>query len=448
MKNIRFFKKFNCLTASIVFILAMFIGTSLAAHRYVFAQSDTVSDNDLTQFAVFVSNDGLYMSDLNEDEPVLIEKSKNINKPLISRNGQYVAYIKDEDLFVYNVNTKKIVEVGSNIESYDWNNDGNLIFGEKSRGLSLFDVSLKKKVEIINNNYDYYNIKCNSKNKIYANKKLHEEKDGQQDFKLLGIISYDLNSKEEKVILQGKEGTNKEIGENAKLPEIMESLGSYPCLSKISNDDRYLYIWNKPNSGSVSSDMTEFTVYDLENNKYIENADMVALAYEDNISQNPVDSNYVAVNNGEYRDMYYNKTLGIFNIKDNSFTSIIPENQVSMMPQYSKDGKRILYSGTDTLKDNKFSDLKAWINKPHYIYEVNIDTKKVNKITNSESFDFMPKYLLNNEILFIRKSGDSFSLWKTKDGKETKVADDLKLNSQLYYGHYNTESMIDVFVGK
>ena len=119
-----------------------------------------------------------------------------------------------------------------------------------------------------------------------------------------------------------------------------------------------------------------------------------------------------------------------------------------MMIQYSKDGKRILYSGTDTLKDNKFSDLKAWINKPHYIYEVNIDTKKVNKITNSESFDFMPKYLLNNEILFIRKSGDSFSLWKTKDGKETKVADDLKLNSQLYYGHYNTESMIDVFVGK
>ena len=88
MKNISFFKKFNYLTASIVFILAMFIGRSFAAHRYVFAQSDTVSDNDLTQFAAFVSNDGLYMSDLNEDDSVLIEKSKNINKPLISRSGQ------------------------------------------------------------------------------------------------------------------------------------------------------------------------------------------------------------------------------------------------------------------------------------------------------------------------------------------------------------------------
>ena len=43
----------------------------------------------------------------------------------------------------------------------------------------------------------------------------------------------------------------------------------------------------------------------------------------------------------------------------------------------------------------------------------------------------MPKYLSNNEILFVRGDGDSFSLWKTKDGVETKVGDSLNFNSEV-----------------
>ena len=61
----------------------------------------------------------------------------------------------------------------------------------------------------------------------------------------------------------------------------------------------------------------------------------------------------------------------------------------------------------------------------------------------------MPKYLSNNEILFVRGDGDSFSLWKTKDGVETKLGDSLSFNSEYtnswYYGHYKTEMVIDVF---
>lgn len=85
--------------------------------------------------------------------------------------------------------------------------------------------------------------------------------------------------------------------------------------------------------------MTEFAVYALLNNKFIENDNMVSLAYKDNISQNPVDSNYAVVNNGQYRNMDFNKTLGVFNIRDNAFTSLIPEDQVFMMPDYSSYGK-------------------------------------------------------------------------------------------------------------
>ncbi|WP_459480562.1 hypothetical protein [Clostridium saccharoperbutylacetonicum] len=137
-----------------------------------------------------------------------------------------------------------------------------------------------------------------------------------------------------------------------------------------------MYIWNGPKSGSLSADATEFSVYDILNNKFIENNNMIALAYKDNISQNPVDSNLVAVNNGEYRDMYYNKTLGIYNVDNNSFTNLLPQDQVSMTPDYSADGKNIVYSGTNSIKVSELISNKEWENQPHYIYAVNTDTKK------------------------------------------------------------------------
>jgi beta-lactamase regulating signal transducer with metallopeptidase domain len=454
LKKIVFFKKSRKLIIGISFMVAMmFTSTSLFAANAVFAENNSqLKNNKTTEFAVFVSNDGLYISELKDNNPILLDKSDKIKLPIISKDGLYVAYTKEDNLYVCNIKTDEITEVSKNVESYDWNNSGNLIYSAKNAGMSMYDTNTKNSTNIINNEYNYNNINCDSKNKIYANKELDYTKDNEQYYKLIGIVSYDLNSKEEKVLLESKEGNGKDIGEEAKFSELLESLGSTPRLSKVSSDDRYLYMWNAAHSGSISSDMTGFTVYDILNNKFVENDNMIALAYKDNISQNPVDSNLVAVNNGEYREMYSNKTLGIFNVESNTFTSLIPENQVSMMPDYSSDGKNIVYSGTNSLKDDISQGLEKWNNQPHYIYQVNADTKEVTQITNGKSFDFMPKYLLNNEILFARKDGDSYSLWKIKDGIETKLADSLNFNSESYtnswyYGHYTTENVIDVFIG-
>ena len=199
----------------------------------------------------------------------------------------------------------------------------------------------------------------------------------------------------------------------------------------------------------MSADITEFAVYDILNSKFIEfnNDNAYALAYKDNISQNPVNSNLVALNSGIYRDMFSNKTLGILNTENNTFTNLLPENQVSMTPCYSGDGKNILYSGAKMLeyKNDDTNLLKIWKSEPHNIYEVNAETQKITQITNGKYFDFMPKYLSDNEILFVRGDGDSFSLWKIKDGVETKLGDSLYANS-WYYGHYKTEMIMDVFI--
>ncbi|WP_026885257.1 M56 family metallopeptidase [Clostridium beijerinckii] len=456
LKNIMFFKKSKKIIVCISLMVTMiFTSTSLLASKTVFASnSDTAKSAKGAEFAVFVLNDGLYMSELKENTPILLDKNEKIKLPKISKDGLYVAYTKEDDLYICNIDTRGVIEVCKNVESYDWNNSGNLICSAKNAGVSIYNTNTEKLVDIISNEYDYFNINCDSKSKVYANKVLETTTDRGKTIKSIGIISYDLDTKEEKVILEGKEGNNKEIGEQYTVSELFEYIGSRPNVERISSDDRYMYIWNKPNSGSMSADMTEFAVYDLLNNKFIENNNMIALAYKDNISQNPVDSNIVAVNNGEYREMYSNKTLGIFDIKANKFTSLIPENQVSMTPCYSDDGKNILYSSAQILKDiNNSQNLKAWESEPHYIYQVNTETKEITQITNNKSFDFMPKYISENQILFVRKDGDTFSLWKTKDGVETKLADSLNFKTTSYtntwyYGHYKTENVIDVYKSK
>ncbi|AQR93854.1 M56 family metallopeptidase [Clostridium saccharoperbutylacetonicum] len=454
LKNIIFFKKSRKLIVGISFIAAMFFTfTSLFTANAVFADNSNLEKNNKTaEFAAFVANDGLYMSELKENNSILLDKSQKIKKPLISKNGLFVAYTKEENLYVCNIKTREIMEVSKNIESYDWNNSGDLIYYSSNSGISMYNAEDKNSKTLISNEYDYYNINCDSKGKIYANKELKYSEGNDKKIKTMGIICYDLNTKEEKVILASKEGTNKEINEKYTISELFESIGSTPNVSKVSTDDKYLYIWNGPKSGSLSADATEFSVYDILNNKFIENNNMIALAYKDNISQNPVDSNLVAVNNGEYRDMYYNKTLGIYNVDNNSFTNLLPQDQVSMTPDYSADGKNIVYSGTNSIKDSKLISNKEWENQAHHIYAVNTDTKKVIQITNSKAFDFMPKYLLNNEILFVREDGNSYSLWKTKDGVETKLADNLNFKSNSYtntwyYGHYETEQVVDLFLG-
>lgn len=460
LKKIIYFKRSKKAIACI-----SFIATILFTSTSVFAANNITSNPTvkLDEFAIFISNDGLYMSELKENNPVKLDVGSQIKLPIISRDGAYVAYVKNDNLNVCNVKTYEVIEVVKDIESYDWDVNGDLIYSTKNTGMSMYNTSTKKSTDIIDNEYKYYNIKCDSKNKIYANKRSEYTEGESVNSKALGIISYDLDSKSEKLILEGKSPTNNELGENATNAEILAWLGSTPTISEISKDDKYIYIWNKPNSASTSSDITEFAVYDILNNKFIEpnngNKDsklendnnIYGLAYKNNISQNPVNSSIVALNIGTERDMYSNKTLGVLNIKTNMFMNLLPENQVSMTPCYSGDGENILYSGATALdeKDAK-SNLETWKSEPHNIYEVNVETQKITQITKGKYFDFMPKYLSNNEILFVRGDGDSFDLWKIKDGIETKLGNSLNFNSEYtnswYYGHYKTEMVMDVFI--
>ena len=308
------FKKSRKIVFCISFIVTMaFTSTSVFAVNSI--TSNDIASNSIiksTEFAVFVSTDGLYMSQLKENNPVMLDKGEQIKLPIISRDGSYVAYIKNDDLYTCNIKTHEIEAVSKDIESYDWDSKGDLIYSTKDKGIIMYNTNTSKSTNIISNEYKYYNIYCDNKNKIYANKEYEYTKGDFLYGKALGIISYDLDSKSEKLILESKPSTNTKLDENSTNAQILASLGSTPTVSQISNDNKYIYIWNEPNSASTASDITEFAVYDILNNKYIafnnggkdldlENGSGIyALAYKNNISQNPVNSSIEA-----YTDSWY-----------------------------------------------------------------------------------------------------------------------------------------------
>lgn len=469
LKKIIYFKKSKKLIVGISLVATiLFASTSVfAANNITSNSSNKVNESavlaKVNDFAVFVADDGLYMSELKENNPVKLDEGTQIKQPVISKDGSFVAYTKDDNLYVCNIKTKEKLEVVKEIESYNFDSKGKLIYSTKNTGMSMYNTDTKKSTSIISNEYKYYNIYCDSKNTVYANKKL-EYKEGKDSYsKTVGIISYDLDSNSEKLLIERKEAGNEEIGENYTNSQMLASIGTTPTIYGLSNDNKYIYIWNKPNSGSMSSDVTEFVVYDIENNKLIEGGNndnysidskdynIYGLAYKDNISQNPLNSKLIAVNAGQYRDMFNNKALGVFNVDTNKFVNLLPENQVSMTPAYSKDGKSILYSSSNKLeyKNDGENLLQTWQSSSHNIYEINIENQKVTQLTNGKYFDFMPIDLENNEVLFVRADGDSFSLMKTKDGVETKLGDSLSFKKAYtntwYYGHYKTEMVLAVY---
>lgn len=63
--------------------------------------------------------------------------------PKISKDGLYVAYTKEDDLYICNIETREVIEVAKNVESYDWNNSGNLICSAKNEGMSMYNTNTK-----------------------------------------------------------------------------------------------------------------------------------------------------------------------------------------------------------------------------------------------------------------------------------------------------------------
>ena len=406
--------------------------------------SNTISIN-----AVVVRENELLSVSLNRiDKNTTLDSGGAFSRPLISKGKNYVAYLKDKALYITTIGSKSIkIADGVPQLSFTWHDKNNLLYSPTTGGLYAYDVANKTTKTYLKNEFNYENITLDGNKRIYAEQYRYYNKDGSDFLDDYGIMFFDPDTKVGKIIIKS-------------IPNKMDTtgdLGMYPVINSMSTDDKYLFIWKHPHSGSLAADGVEFATYDISKKKLIEytNPVIIALGYKDNISPNPKDSRYVALILGAGREMGRNKELVILDVLTGKFQALSSKGEAAMTPYYSCDGKTILYATSREQKDMNESSSSWLLNGKHYIYSIDTTTKLKKQLTDNPSyFDFAPKYINDKDIVFFRNDKkDNVSLWKIENGKEIMLADglifydDMKYPIDNYFGHFDQELYTDILLG-
>lgn len=440
---------------ALIIVMVLIIMSELVTSILVKAKDDKVTTN----FAVMTKEDELLLVNLSKtDKEMLIDKGGVFTTPSISPDGQNVAYTKDKCLYISSVDLnqgkKEVIKVSEQVVRYGWATSSDLAYSTEKGGLNGFNATSKKFFTYIKSKEHYEQIAGDGKGTIYASVFSYYTKDGYQYYQDKGLISYNIALGKEKVVVPSKP-ISTEMND-------IKDLGFLPEVAGISKDGAYVYIWCKVHSASINSDGVGFGVYEVKNNKFtaFNKEKIFALAYQDNLAINPVDGRFPVLNNGGVRNMNINKTLGVVDIISGTFTPILPKNMiasnepfgftakgmVTMTPAFSPDGKKVIFSAA---KANE--NMQQWHKEPHNIYTVDLENKKIEKITEDHNFNFHPIYISKGEgIVFARVIDENtISLWKLQGNKKECVAKDIKLDKRSwYYGHFNLKYSLDIYVSQ
>jgi hypothetical protein len=439
-----------------ILVLNIAVVLTITVGFKVNVRGETKENKNSNDFAVVVKETGLWAVKLSKPSTeVILDKGGVFKNPRISPDGQNVAYTKDAAIYISPIDLTlgktETIKVSEKVVSYEWANSMNLVYSTEDGGLNGFDIKSKKSSMYIESKDHYEGLVGDGKGTIYGEVYRYYTKNGLQYIEPKGLISYELALKKEKLAVPAK-----------PINEVGQDMGLLPEVAGISKDGAVVYIWCKVNSASTNADGVGFGVYEVKNSKFTAfNKDKIfALAYEDNLAINPIDSKLPVLNNGSLRNMNINKTLGEVNVISGSFRPILPENMiatdgpygitakgmVTMTPAFSPDGKKIIFSAS--MADE---DMQQWSKKPHNIYTVDMATKKVEKITKDNTFDFAPTYILNGEaIVFVRRNDENYiSLWRLQENKEESISKGIKLDEySWYYGHINLKNSLDIYVSE
>lgn len=393
------------------------------------------------------NNELLMVSFTDGDKNKVLDSGGLFSRPQISPDKNYVAYLKDRGLYVATSEAQK-VKIADRVPLYSypftWLDKQTLLYSPSGGGLYAFNVVNKKSRPYIQNEYSYENIILDRDKNIYAEKYRYYKKDGSDYREDLGIISFNPSTSEEKSIIKP---IPSKIGSGG-------GLGMYPVIAGTSADRKYFYFWKYPYSASMAADGVELAAFDITTGKLLDygHRSPFVLTYRDNISPDPKDSDYIAIINGGGREMYNNKALALFNIQTGKMENLTPEGSSDMTPNYSTDGKSIVYASSPSQKDIN-TPPGQWLSRTdHHIYVIDLTTKQIKQITKDPAyFDFAPKYVKDKIILFFRRDkSNNISLWKIENGKETMLADKLSFSedpnypTESYYGHFDYTKFTDI----
>ncbi len=470
LKNMLFFKQTSKAkhVLSLIVLLSIFI-TGLAVGCDVVPTEIANINNSYT---VYIKDDGLYFTYLDHGKESKIHDGDSFEYPLISKLGNYIAYTKNNSLYIYDIEAGEYEKVADEINhyhcAYDWVDDINIVYSTKNSGFTLFNVLTKESREHSDGDY-YDSFKASNNNIIYGRKTSRWTTEEGEFSATDGIAEINLNeyNSENKtfasnIIIEGRKSTDEGTGFNPAVWDKIGVGGYNPVVWNITEDGKYIYIMEKSASGSFSSDVIGIGIYDVDKKVHTVFANPDTLSYKNHLAINPKYNDIIGLIEGADREMIKNKKAVLLDInEDKTYNTInfMEEDLVAMTPSFTLDGEKLLYSATKDLKNSPItfssSYYAQWKNQPHNIYEYNIKTSTVRKITEGDNFDFMPVNISKDEILFIRYKGDGhYSLIKLVNGKENIVADNVVFSGGEdnypfeFYGHIQTEKAMDIFYGK
>lgn len=389
----------------------------LVQSQTVFAQSEVV----------VVKAKQILMINFENNEPIVLNQGIEFSKPLISNNKEMVAYQdKDSNLYVSSLINRDMSLIKlEGVKDYIWH-ENHLIFS-KNEG-NVYELAPdKNQVSLFleRAGYVYDELAMNNQGVFFAKK---YAKVPEYNWPI-GIIEYDTKSLDESILI-GYE------------PVTKTSIGFNPSIAKLSSDGNLIYIWCKPNSGSITADGVNLGMYDRSSDTFVKFEQITMLVYPDSLAVSPISNDTVALIQGEGRFMNDNKHLELFNVKTQEVISITSNGIVAMSPVFSHDGTKLYYSaGIEMPKESKPFEIGR---NQLYIYD--LITKKTTQLTEGKkTFDFYPQEIENNEVVFLRFVGkDKLNLVRRlADGKEVTLLENLSTDFQ-YYGHLEGNQILDV----
>lgn len=169
LENMLFFKRSSKSKriASLVALLLILISGFTAACNIIPGETANINNS----FVVYIKDDGLYFTYLNDGEEIKIHDGDNFEFPLASESGNYIAYTNKGSLYIYDVKDGKYEKIADEINhyyiAYDWIDDNTIVYATKDPGFTTFNVSTKERKEHLDEYY-YDSFKASNKNIVYA----------------------------------------------------------------------------------------------------------------------------------------------------------------------------------------------------------------------------------------------------------------------------------------
>jgi Tol biopolymer transport system component len=335
---------------------------------------------------VYISGGDVWLADLDNDEHTRLTHDGYNIRPRLSPDLKWAAYLKGGFLHLLNIRSGNEVMLSeTGISDYAWSAGEVQLAYLSSDGLAIWDAGTQVSREI------------------------------PVDLKPLSHLAWDPAGK--LLAVDNREGTPRSIriissdGSADRLLYSAPDLLNVPRLAGWSADGQRVMFWLGSRAEAVAQDGLSLCWVPLEGGQPTCPGG-VSLLRADNLSWSP--DGQLALISGGMRETWVGKGLHIVDLETPSSTHLIlPQDQAPLHPDWSPDGKRIVYSAGPAIPLNKAYESRDLALQDRQIWMIEIESGRRQQLTGNKSFrDEHPLWSSDgSRILFVRLNEQSASLW-------------------------------------